>query len=51
MVPEIVDQIPEDAVMYLVNAMAFQGEWEEVYRENQRRTGSRHLERRHHRQR
>ncbi len=35
MVPEIVDQIPEDAVMYLVNAMAFQGEWEEVYRENQ----------------
>lgn len=39
MIPEIVDKIPEDAVMYLVNALAFEGEWEEIYREDQVREG------------
>ena len=27
MIPGILDQIPEDARMYLINAMAFEGEW------------------------
>lgn len=31
MIPEILDQIPEDAVMYLVNALAFEAEWAEKY--------------------
>lgn len=31
MIPEILDQIQEDAVMYLVNALAFEGMWEEPY--------------------
>ena len=31
MIPEILDQIPEEAVMYLVNALAFDGEWAEPY--------------------
>ena len=35
MVKDILDKIPQDAVMYLVNALAFDGKWEEVYRENQ----------------
>lgn len=34
MIPEIIDQIPADAVMYLVNALAFEGEWEESYSAN-----------------
>lgn len=35
MIREILDRISEDAVMYLVNALAFEGEWETVYREDQ----------------
>jgi len=35
MVKDILDKIPEEAVMYLVNALAFDGKWAEVYRENQ----------------
>ena len=35
MVKDILDKIPEDAVMYLVNALAFDGKWKEVYKENQ----------------
>lgn len=31
MIEEILDEIPEDAVLYLVNALAFDGEWEEAY--------------------
>lgn len=31
MIPEILDQIPEAAVMYLVNALAFAGKWETPY--------------------
>ena len=33
MIPEILDQIPADAMMYLVNALAFEAEWPEVYLE------------------
>ena len=31
MIPSILDQIPVEAVMYLVNALAFEGKWEEAY--------------------
>ncbi len=31
MIPQILDQIPEDALMYLINALTFQAKWEEVY--------------------
>lgn len=33
MIPTILDQVPEDAIMYLVNALAFEAEWPEVYLE------------------
>ena len=39
MIPEILDRIPSDAVMYLVNALAFEAEWEEIYEKNQVRDG------------
>ena len=31
MIPEILNEIPEVAVSYLVNALAFEGEWENIY--------------------
>ena len=34
MIPEILDEIPPDAVMYLVNALAFEAEWTEVYKKD-----------------
>ena len=39
MIPEIIDEIPEDAVMYLVNALAFEAQWEKVYDEFQVQEG------------
>ena len=35
MIKDILDKIPEEAVMYLVNALAFEAQWQEIYRENQ----------------
>ena len=35
MIRNILDQIPENAVMYLVNALAFDAEWEAAYEEHQ----------------
>ena len=35
MIPEILDKIPEDAIMYLVNALAFEAEWDEIYENTQ----------------
>ena len=35
MVKDILDKIPEEAVMYLVNALAFEAQWQEIYKENQ----------------
>lgn len=35
MIPGIIDQIPENARMYLVNAMAFEGEWMYEYTDNE----------------
>ncbi len=34
MIPEIIDEIPDDAGMYLINAMAFEGEWLNEYEED-----------------
>ena len=39
MIPKILDAIPDDAVMYLVNALAFEAEWAEVYYEEDVRDG------------
>lgn len=39
MIPKILDSIPSDAVMYLVNALAFEAEWAEVYFEDDVRDG------------
>lgn len=40
MIPEIVDELSPDAVMYLVNALAFEGDWEEPYQSYQVKTGT-----------
>lgn len=39
MIPEILDEVPPDAILYLVNALAFEGEWTKFYEENQVREG------------
>ncbi len=39
MVKDILNEIPQDAIMYLVNAMAFDAEWQEIYKETQIRDG------------
>ena len=39
MIPEILDQIPQEAVMYLVNALAFEAEWSKIYEKHQVRDG------------
>ena len=35
LIPSIVEEVPESAVIYLINALAFTGEWEDIYREDQ----------------
>lgn len=39
MIPEIIDKIPDEAIMYLVNALAFDALWETEYKEHQIREG------------
>ncbi|MBE6607603.1 MAG: serine protease [Ruminococcaceae bacterium] len=39
MVPEILDEISSEAVMYLVNALAFEAEWAKIYEEGTIRDG------------
>jgi len=39
MIPKILDQIPPEAIMYLVNALAFEAEWSDIYEKNQVRDG------------
>ena len=39
MIPEILDQIPLEAIMYLVNALAFEAEWSEIYEKHQIKDG------------
>ena len=40
MIQDILDRIPEETVMYLVNTLAFEAEWQTVYRESQIRGGT-----------
>ena len=40
MIKDILDEIPEDAVMYLINALAFEAEWLSTYDETQVRKGT-----------
>jgi len=40
MIKNILNEIPTDAVMYLINALAFDAEWENIYKENQVRDGT-----------
>lgn len=35
MIPEILDKVSEDTVMYLINALAFEAEWDEIYEDDQ----------------
>ena len=35
MIPKVLDEIPEEAIMYLINALAFEAEWNEIYEKNQ----------------
>lgn len=39
MIPEILDRVPVDAIMYLVNALAFEAEWSVIYKKDQVREG------------
>ena len=39
MIPDILDEIPDEAIMYLVNALAFEAEWADVYEKHQIREG------------
>ncbi len=39
MVKDILDEIPSDAIMYLVNALAFDAEWLKIYDESEVRDG------------
>ena len=35
MIPKVLDEIPKEAIMYLINALAFEAEWNEIYERNQ----------------
>lgn len=39
MIPEIIDEIPDEAIMYLVNALTFEAEWADIYEKHQIREG------------
>lgn len=39
MIPKILDTIPKEAVMYLINAIAFEAEWTKYYEQGQVRDG------------
>ena len=40
MIPKIIEEIPPDALMYLVNALVFEAEWSDVYENKQVKRGS-----------
>ncbi len=44
MIPNILDKISADTVMYLINALAFEAEWQDIYKENQIQDGKFTLE-------
>ena len=35
MIPEIVNDIGKDTIMFLINALAFEAEWQDIYKDNQ----------------
>ena len=35
MIPKVLEDIPDAAIMYLINALAFEAEWTEIYEKNQ----------------
>src|SRR5699024_6092868 len=35
MIENILDEIPDEAMMYLINALSFDAEWETIYNENE----------------
>ena len=39
MIPKVLDEIPPEAIMYLVNALAFDAEWSSIYKKTQVRDG------------
>lgn len=39
MIPKVLDELSADAVMYLVNALAFEAEWSKIYEDHQVRDG------------
>jgi len=39
MIEDILDKIPDTAIMYLVNALAFEAEWQDIYLKSQVRIG------------
>lgn len=39
-IPKILDNIPNEAIMYLVNALAFEAEWAKIYEKDQVRDGT-----------
>lgn len=39
MIKNILDDISEDAIMYLINALSFDAEWQNIYKSNQIRNG------------
>ena len=40
MIEDVLDRIPSEAVMYLVNALAFEAEWSEIYKKEEVRGGT-----------
>ena len=39
MIPSALDKIPADALMYLINALAFDAEWADIYEKYQVKDG------------
>ena len=39
MIPKIIDSVPNDAIMYLINTLAFEAEWQSIYERYQVRDG------------
>ncbi len=40
MIPKILERVPEYAIMYLINALAFEAEWTSIYEHDQVRDGT-----------
>ena len=39
MIPKILNEIPDSAIMYIINALAFEAEWTDIYEHQQVRNG------------